>query len=365
VGTARAISFNTAGDIKPSDWPCTNWNYALFDSFGGGAFVPNYSPLGGYVIAGTGGHGHPDYIHAVVFDFSTGRWEQLLAANAVNDKRGAVYNVADTAGAPGYEIQGSVVPAPAHPYQNLCFMPDGAKGSVVYVTRSAIASESVNSGHAHRFDLATRTWSRLTQEALQIGRAGADSSAVWDEARNRWWLVSSGYLHIFENQVYLDRADMAWRYTGKFAWPSGTGISNSSRVMMHGGMLLRNSGPSGGLRLFDPDNASAGWINLDVNGALPRGGDAWARYSDGRWYAYDGLPGAGNTIARITPPADLKTGTWVVDAIAVGGDLLPTKSGLADPAQTSHYTRFFYVPALDRLCWIPGPNKAVYTIKLG
>ena len=105
-------------------------------------------------------------------------------------------------------------------------------------------------------------------------------------------------------------------------------------------------------------------INLDVSGTLPPGPDAWARHSDGRWYAYDGLPDS-NIIARITPPADLKRGKWVVDAIAVGGDMLPTKSGLADPAQTSHYTRFFYVPALDRLCWIPGPNKAVYAIQIG
>ena len=258
MGTARAISLNAAGDIKPSDWPCTSWNYALFDSFGGGAFVPNYSPVGGYVIAGTGGHGHPDYIHAVVFDFTTGRWEQLLAVNAVNDKRGAVYRVADTAGAPGYRFRDEV-PAPAHPYQNLCYMPDGAKGSVVYVTRSAIASESVDSGHAHRFDFRQPAHGLVRLPGSLAGReSGRESSAVWDEARDRWWLVSSGYLHIFEDQVYLDRADMAWKYTGKFAWPGGAGISNYSRVMMHGGMLLRNSGPSGGLRLFDPDNASAG-----------------------------------------------------------------------------------------------------------
>jgi hypothetical protein len=114
--------------------------------------------------------------------------------------------------------------------------------------------------------------------------------------------------------------------------------------------------------LFDPDTPVAGWINLKVSGTLPRGQDAWARYSDGKWYAFDGFT-AGGLLTRITPPVDLKTGTWVVDTATVGGDSLPTKSGLADPAQKSHYTRFFYVPALDCLCWIPGANKAVYLVK--
>jgi hypothetical protein len=117
--------------------------------------------------------------------------------------------------------------------------------------------------------------------------------------------------------------------------------------------------------LFDPDTPVAGWINLKVSGTLPRGQDAWARYSDGKWYAYDGRSGAVNTLTRITPPADPKNGTWVVDAVTVTGEALPMTSGLQEPAQTSHYTRFFYVPALDCLCWIPGANKAVFLIKLG
>jgi hypothetical protein len=133
--------------------------------------------------------------------------------------------------------------------------------------------------------------------------------------------------------------------------------------MLHGGCILRNTGPDQGLWLFDPDDAGAGWHRVQVSGTLPDGRSRWARYSDGCWYAFQGRGTEGNTLTRILPPSDIRLGTWIVDTVALSGELLPATSGFTSPAQTSHYTRFFYVEALDVLCWIPGADRAVYLIR--
>jgi hypothetical protein len=70
--------------------------------------------------------------------------------------------------------------------------------------------------------------------------------------------------------------------------------------------------------------------------------------------------GGGNTLSRITPPADPKAGNWVVDEVNVSGDTLPARYG--HPNDVPHYERLINVPTLDRLAWIPGGNEDVYLI---
>jgi hypothetical protein len=361
-GEAVAISSNTPLDIKPSDWSGGNWVYSLFESFGAGVYAPGYSSHGAYVLAGTGGHGHPDHIGAAVFNFSTGAWERLDVANSGTFKTaGAVYTTSDSNGDPTYEVTGTQVPLPPHPYQHLCYDPTGAKGSVIYVTRAAAGALAVISGHAHRFDLSTRLWSRATSSPISpTTRAREESSAIWDEDRNRWWLVSSDNFHIFSNQAYLDRSDMTWKTLGTFSTPPGS-AAVPSRLMMHDSFVIRNEGSGGALRLFDPDTPNSGWIALTVSGTLPARNACWARHSNGNWYAFEGAA-ASSTITRIVPPASPKTGTWTVSTITVTGATLPARS--MSVGTVAHYNRFFYVPAVDCLCWIPGGiSAAVYLIK--
>jgi hypothetical protein len=358
-----AIGSNGALDVTPTaeGWNQLSWSYSLFDSFGGGVYVPTYSAAGAYVLAGTGGHGHPDNNGAAVFDFSTAQWKRLDNANGVLRKSGNfVYQVTDGSGAPWHEVTGSAVPLPAHPYGTLAYMPDGTKGSVIYVTRSAVASQSVDSGASHRFDLATRMWSRASSELST--RTDVEGDVVWDAARNRWWLIPMN-LHNYQNLTYLDRADMKWKSTTTQSAYSSSILAGYARTVLHNGLLIRNRGVEGGLWCFDPDNPSAGWVKLNVSGMLPRSQDRWARHSNGNWYSYSG--DGGNVITRIRAPQDPKTGTWVVDSIMVAGDTLPAKAGVSDPSTLAHYSRFFYVPALDTLAWIPGGNKQVYLVKPG
>lgn len=346
----------------PAGWTQSAWRRSLFDSYGGGAFVPSYSSLGAYVLAGTGGHGHPDNIHAVVFDFATASWALLPCANDVLDKGPSAYSVADTNDRPLLEIVGTEVPAPPHPYATLAYSPDGPRGSVIYVSRAATVAESRTSTWAHRFDLSTRTWSRYGTGSVDSNATGTESSAVWDADRDRWWLFPRA-LHYATRQAFLDRVDQTWKYTARGPAVPSASSGPISRYMLHGGCILRNTGPDQGLWLFDPDDAGAGWHRVQVSGTLPDGRSRWARYSDGCWYAFQGRGTEGNTLTRILPPSDIRLGTWIVDTVALSGELLPATSGFTSPAQTSHYTRFFYVEALDVLCWIPGADRAVYLIR--
>ena len=83
-GTKSAIPTagrNVANDVKPAPHSNGSWQYALFQSYGGGSFSPDYSAGGAYVLAGMGGHGAPPCFSAAIFDFATARWSYLPNAN--------------------------------------------------------------------------------------------------------------------------------------------------------------------------------------------------------------------------------------------------------------------------------------------
>jgi hypothetical protein len=354
VGEAVQIAGNDALDIVPSGWTTAQFQYSLFGSFGGGCYVPTYSAYGAYVLAGTGGHNHPDFTGAAVFDFATGRWARLDNANGVAQAAGGAYTTAQLNGSPAYEVTSSSVPAPPHPYGNLVYMPDGDLGSVLYVKRAAVAVSVVHSTVAHRLDLSTRLWSRYTA-AASTRTSDVEANALWDSTRNRWWWVSSAQ-HNYRSIEYLDRGDAAWKFTGsQSAFPAGE-LGGYGRLMLHDGMLLFNRGSS--LWLYDPDVPATGWVQLTVSGTLPANQNRWARHSNGNYYAFSGSA-ASSTLTRITPPVSPKTGTWVIDTVALTGVALPARAESA----VNHYSRLFYVDSIDCLCWIPGGSAGVYLMK--
>lgn len=357
-GSASAIGLNTASDIVPGDgWTTTGWNYSLFNSFGGGAFLSNFSDYGAYVLAGTGGHAHPDNPGAVVFDFEDALWKRLDNANGVNRKsNNNSFDVAETNGQPYYELTGTEVPAPPHPYANLIAIPDGAKGRVAYITRAAACTESVNSTASHQLDLNTLLWSRLTENHYTRG-VRVESDSVYDAQRNCVWHIPTNQ-HEFKSVAYLDLLDGQWKTT---AWSSGfpsSSVGGIGRCVLVNGFIVKNCG-SGGLWLFDPYLPESGWVECAVSGALPAPGNRIVEYSDGNFYS---LPNAGgNILTRIATPNDLKTGTWVIDAVEIGGPTIPSKTSAG--GFTNHYSLLCYVPRIDCLSWLPGEGNSVYLIK--
>lgn len=360
AGQSIAVSANLPSNDRPAAFTASQWNYTMFDSFGGGALVPDYSVYGAYVIACSGGHGHPGYLGAAVFDFATALWTHLPCANDVWEKGPGAYTSAETSGEYSFEVAldsslaaaDTGVPAPPHPYKQLCYMPAGTKGSVIYVSRGAVTTAARPASNAHRFDLATRIWTRVAPEGT-VAHGGSEASAVWDEARNRWWLSPTA-VHSLGVLPYLDADTMAWGTVTGVAGNSAQAVYSS--LMLHDGYLLRSSGPVGGLWITNPSSPGP-WTLCTVSGdALPGyaspsiygNQSAWAHHSDGCYYAFDG-DSASYVVKRITPPADPVSGTWVVDSITLTGDQLPARTG-----STAHYRRLVYVPALDCLAWLPG-----------
>jgi hypothetical protein len=350
---------NTIDSVAPtaSGWTTGALRDSAFNQYGGGSFVPLYSTAGAWVHAGSGGHNGPDNLGATVFDFTTATWSYLFNANGVALKSTPPYSWnenTESNGAPWYEFPGTNVPLPGHTYGNHVYAPLGAKGSIVLIARGACGIGATSVTTSHRFDLETRTWSRLSTGAS--GRSPIDSDGVYDGARNRIWFIT-GDQHIYTNARYLDLADGVFKNSADGPSPSSV-LSGYERVMLHDTYLIKNEGST--LWLFDPDLASAGWVQLTVTGTLPNGGACrWARYSNGNWYAFNGFT-TSNTIIKIVPPANPKTGTWACSPITLSGPALPLWG-----TSPNHYSRFFYVPAIDCLAWISGVGDTIIIMKPG
>jgi hypothetical protein len=381
AGEAKRISLNTPDDVRPATvFAKSRLYYSLFASEGAWVYVPKYSDGGAVVMAGSGGHNHPDFTGAVLFNLSTAKWELLENDNGVpsiypgwtNDSHANSYSITHTdlgLTDPGntrpYEIHlngvQTQVPAPGHPWFTLSNLDEGEKGSVVYVTRGAVGWESHSTFHSHKFDLATEKWSRYTESLSPRFTIRAD--VVWDEGRGRWWVIEAG-AHAFKDIRYLDKATKTWGVSARMtAYPPAAIGINNARTAMHDGLLIRDC-KGNGLWCWDPDEPTRPWFQLALQGALPNAVNRWARFSDGKWYAFEGDTDS-NTLTRISPPADPKTGTWAVDTVVLTGDPLParaTHTGIG-AFQQQHHGRFVYASKIDCLVWVPGADQPVTILR--
>jgi hypothetical protein len=361
VGQAVAIGTNDAMDVAPTaeGWTTGAWDYGCFGSYGGGTLLPQWSDGGAYVIAGSGGHNHPDNTGALLFDFATATWSRRDNANGAPRKPTTPHSYSDgeLSGAPWWEITGyTEVPAPAHPYAQLVPAALGAQGSVLYIGRSAVGTGANASPRVHRFDMATRLWSRQSAGAFTTMSNG-EVDALWDATRNRYWLIPNNP-HSYQIVEYLDAADWQIKSIGGFGFPPGA-IAGAFRCFLHGGLIVRQCGASG-LYAIDPDVPAAGWIALTSSGTQPSPANRFARFGSGGYYW---LPtGGGNTLTRLVAPANPKTGTWVFSTVAVTGATLPAYTP-ASGGGVDHYTGLFYVPSINCLAWVPGSDKSVFLVR--
>lgn len=367
TGQVVTIGANTFNSVKPVEWSNTVFNESVFNSFGGGTFVPEYSVAGAWVAAGTGGHGHAEFTGGVIFDFADARWKlrraadpnALLLSGYVGG--GPAYQLADCNGAPYFEINGTnQVPTPAHPYGRLQQLPrafgGGVKGSVVYVGRAAVTGSAEDSPKLHAFDLDTGVWSRYSATTIR-GTDLTSGDALWDEARSRWWHFLNS-----ENAVqtlhYVDATDRLAKNTASFGG-SIFGIGEEARSFLHSGHIVRTNGTR--VYVINPDSPTGGWATPTMsygsglttlgigpsNRFVPYKGKFWCISTAG-----------GNQLARLTPPAgNPMTGTWTVDLVTIPVSI-PGRSGY-----TSHDNSLVYVPAIDCLAWIQGGDSPVYLIR--
>ena len=195
-GQAALIGSNFAENVRPPTHSAFDWDYALFRFYGGGTFVDDYSAAGAYVIAGSGGHAVPPNFGGCLFDFADAAWKRIDNANGMPwmvrdlDSPGKSGEI-NSFGEINYPGVSAGIPAPAHLYGNVLPLPaangGGARGSAL-ILRSAAAGYGSNSGsgYAHRFDLSTGLWSRLSTN-VPVANSGF-RTACHDPVTNRYYM---------------------------------------------------------------------------------------------------------------------------------------------------------------------------------
>ncbi|MGZ8273959.1 MAG: hypothetical protein ACXWUM_08580, partial [Burkholderiaceae bacterium] len=255
-GTKIAIPItgrNVANDVKPAPHSNGSWQYALFQSYGGGSFSPDYSPGGAYVLAGMGGHGASPCFGAAIFDFATGRWSYLPNANGFNEAR--VSDVArrgETNDWPYLELVGvksGQMPSPSHHYTLQVSPPKsvtgGAKGAVIVTLGAAKTEEGWDSPQSHKLDLATGLWTRASNNLVTDVSSRTpytDSSAAYDPTTRRIYATLN--FPTDDRLACLDLSDNTWKSAGRYALPNTNGnarsiwIDNQRRLLLY---LLDNN----------------------------------------------------------------------------------------------------------------------------
>jgi hypothetical protein len=309
-----------------------------------------------------------------VFDYTDARWKRLEHANGgdqwgVNENKS--FSEAQSNGAPYWEIANTVssnraVPLPGHPYQYMAERPPaaggGSKGSIIYVGRAAVGpSWDKTSGSVHAFDLATRVWTRVTNN-LYPRPVTYEGSVVYDAKRGRYWLTMVGQ-HNYMSYVYLRISDWTFQTTPAFSgfMDSRAGVGN--RMAIYQDQLLIQ-GESSTLFTFDPDNPTAGVRPIALSGvALPSGfrmnrivyyapADAW-------YYARSDAGFPGSTLFRLK--INMSTRTAVVSTVSLSQPLPQVGNYPTD--QSDAYHMLHYVPAIQRLAWVHSATGSVYLVK--
>lgn len=366
-GTAVSIGTNVADDIRPAPFTRLEWAYSLFQSFGTGAYVPDFSDAGAFVIAASGGHAVPPNLDAAVFDFSDATWKVVTNSNGIAPRSGD-YNIGETTGAPYYEIPGAQagqVPAPPHLYALTSYVPaahgGGEKGSFLKMGSPAVTVQSRQGGGIHKMDLATGMWTRVTSDTLPFGY-DYEASTVLDPEQGRYYFIVDNF-HGNTSLPYLDLADLKVKQTPAYPYPRQLASSYTAYQTVFLDpvrRLLVAQRPGIPMQALDLNDIPAGWRALNTTGTQPGSANRWAFYPpDGRFYTRTN--NSGQTLYRLTPPANWKTGTWTIDTVTITGASMPDFTTTAGTVR--HYGTFFYVPALRSLAWISGEDTPVVLLK--
>ncbi len=304
-GQALAIPIagrNVANDIKPAPHGNGSWQYALFQSYGGGSFSADYSAAGAYVLAGMGGHNAAPCFGAAIFDFTTATWSYLPNGNGFDEARtNDVDRVTETNGSPYLELvnvsQGQM-PAPAHNYLLQISPPrsvvGGPKGSIVRTVGAAQTENAWDSPQSHALDLATGLWTRASANLVKdvYDRTPyTDSLAAYDPTTKRIYYLL-GEFSTAHKLAYLDLADGTWKSAGSFAEPPGSSTARTMFVDDARRLLLVIRG-AGELWAFDLDDVASGPKKLNVSGTVPVRALRWDLYptadgGDGAFYTFEG-----------------------------------------------------------------------------
>lgn len=348
VGAAGA---HTA--VAPNGMDTGRFTKALFEAYGSGAFVRDYSTDGAFIVAASGGHNHPEILGGAGFDFTTRAWFWRGVPGWT--ETGSPTTLALTNGSPWLERNGlTQVPAPAHPYANMIGVraadAGNAKGSILHLGRAYTCQESVSSPTAHLFDCSSGAWSRAVGTTASLDPP--EGSAVFDPVAKRFYSVSGSNQHTRNYLPYLDAATWAWGTLSGIGYATpGSGPYAKGWYWAGNGKRLLMFCWGTTLQALDLDYPAAGWYQLAKTGAAFSIGMNVPAWHEGNGNLYwRPSSGAGNTLVKVVPPADPINGTWVGSTITLSGDAIPEFQG-AVPV-TEAYRSLFYIPSLNMLGWV-------------
>jgi hypothetical protein len=356
LGAAKLIGASDGHQsVMPAGMNAVAFTEALFEAYGCGAFVRDYSTDGAFIVANSGGHNHYEIVGGAGFDFTTRSW--FWRGTPGYTEKMPASAVADTNGSPYYELTAAAAqtPAPPHPYGNMHSIRaadgGGAKGSIIHIGRAAVCQESVSSSTAHKFDCSTGVWSRaatgtFTHTGLQEG------FAVFDPVTKRYYSVGSTSQHAASFVSYLNVADWTWKTLSGIGYATPGDSTYASALSWAGNgkrllMLLWGST----WQALDLDYPAAGWQTISHTGVAispAKNAPCWHE-GNGNLYWRAGT-GAGRTLVKVVPPANPLAGTWVKSTVTLSGDTIPEFKGSS--VTTEHYKSLFYIPSLGMLGWV-------------
>jgi hypothetical protein len=228
--------------------------------------------------------------------------------------------------------------------------------------------------YAYQVDLATGFWSRFTSNTKSsVGATGSfgEGWAIYDSSTKR--IYSAGGALFGSSLAYVDLATKSWKTitrTGPDSNATGvrTGFVDLTRKLL----VLKQipdpysstPGPADLVAIDLTTGNGPASLPLAPGTAFPSHDNRWdLNPADGCWYSYSG--DGTNVIDKLTPPSGTTT-YWAFSKVTIslpGGATLPPKQDVYG-ANGSHYTRFFYVPALQCFAWVSGTQTQVALIKL-
>lgn len=354
LGAAKLIAAAGAHNaVAPVGLDTGRFTKALFEAYGSGAFVQDYSTDGAFIVAGSGGHAHYEILGGAGFDFTTRSWFWRGVPGWT--ETGDPTSLAMTNGSPWLERNGlTQVPAPPHPYGNMIGVraadAGNSKGSIIHIGRAAVCSEATGTPSVHMFDCNTGVWSRVA--LLSLGGSAIEGSSIYDPVTKRYYTINGSGQHAINYIPYLDANDWTAKTLAGVGYaPVGDGYYAKGWYWAGNGKRLLMFAWGQTWAALDLDYPAAGWQPLTHTGpSMPIGMNvpAWHE-GNGNLYWRDSS-GAGNTLIKVVPPANPLTGTWVKSTITMSGDAIPEFKG-AVPT-TEAYKSLFYIPSLNMLGWV-------------
>lgn len=367
---------------RPASLTQGNWNYALFGSFGSGTFNPHYSANGAFILACSGGHGHPHFFGAAVFDFTSMSWSYLPCENPglTADAANSAVPAEQTTRTPYWEmLEAAGVPSPPHPYKNQAVLaPEhggSAKGTMIYVARYSVdAVGGAGCAAVHGFDLVTQRWSRLSADD-SFGWINGEGDTVFDPVTVRYYQLAQNQ-HNYDHQRYWDpiskRFENGPTQSSYINDNTAGGPWSLSGFIHEGGgvralIQCRRDPTTGNYALagLDLGNQETGWIRrlaLDGDPISVSDHAAWVYHPVRNAYYRRPKRNMGQTLHCLVPPSgNPLTGTWTHGSVTLDGDEIPEFVG-PQFTESGGYRSLMYVPALQVLGWVTPNGVALLNV---